>query len=62
MEHTTVYRATLQREAFGRVRFQESEVGGLVLFKRNELQNWMDRSPERLGGGLLDSWPYYERA
>jgi 8-oxo-dGTP pyrophosphatase MutT (NUDIX family) len=59
VEHTTVYRATIEPEAFGRIQFQESEVGGLVLFKRSELEKWMDRSPERFGGGLLDSWPHY---
>jgi isopentenyldiphosphate isomerase len=62
VEHTTVYRATIKPEAFGRIRFQESEVGGLMLFKRSELEKWMGRSPERLGGGLRDSWPFYEPA
>ena len=60
VEHTTVYRATIKPEAFRRIQFQESEVGGLVLFKRSEVERWMDCSQERLGGGLRDSWPFYE--
>ena len=59
IEHTTLYRATIRPESVSRFRLQEGEVGGLVLFKLDELDRWIKESPDRVGGGLIDSWKYY---
>lgn len=59
VEHTTLYRATIRPESVSKLRFQEGEVGGLVLFKRDELSRWIREFPDRVGGGLIDSWAYY---
>ena len=59
VDHTTLYRATIRPESVSRFRLQEGEAGGLVLFKRDELNRWIIEFPDRVGGGLIDSWKYY---
>lgn len=58
-EVSQVYRATIRREAIGKIRMQAGEVGGLVLFDLQELSRWIEERPDQVGGGLVDSWPYY---
>jgi 8-oxo-dGTP pyrophosphatase MutT (NUDIX family) len=59
IEHTTLFRARIRRDSLTKLRLQESEVGGLALFNRDELSEWIAKHPDRVGGGLIDSWPYY---
>lgn len=59
VEHTTLYRATVNPEAIGRLKLQEGELAGLILFRKDELARWIQECPEQLGGGLIDSWKYY---
>ena len=59
VEHTTLYRAKISPEALSKIRLQEGELGGLVLFRKDELTRWFVTSPDRFGGGLIDSWKYY---
>ena len=62
VEHATVYRATIHREAMSRLRFQTGEVGALALFRIDELDRWIKERPEDVGGGMRDSWRFYESA
>lgn len=59
IEHTTLFRAAILPESISKLRLQTGEVGGLVLFNRDELNKWIQERPDRMGGGLIDSWPYY---
>ena len=56
VEFTTLYRATLNPGAADKVRLQEEEVGGLILFTPDEQNRWISERPVQVGGGLIDSW------
>ncbi|HAA74505.1 TPA: hypothetical protein DCE37_05215 [Candidatus Latescibacteria bacterium] len=59
IEHTTLYRATIEPASYSRIRLQEDELGGLILFRKDELAGWIASRGEQVGGGLADSWYYY---
>lgn len=59
VEHTAIYRATLNDNAYHRIRFTDGEVAALAQFQIDELAHLIQRYPERVGGGLRDSFPLY---
>ena len=59
VEHTTLYRGQIRPEAIARVQLQKREVGGLVLFRNDELTRWIGERSDQIGGGLADSWNHY---
>ena len=60
VEHTAIYRATLNNEAYHRIRFTDGEVAALALFQIEELATLIQKYPNRVGGGLRDSFSFYQ--
>lgn len=61
VEHTAIYRATLTNEAYHRIRFTDGEVAAIALFQTHELATLITQHPERVGGGLRDSFSFYQK-
>lgn len=59
VEHTAIYRATLTSKAYSHIHFTDGEVAGLARFQVDELANLIQKHPERVAGGLRDSFPLY---
>ncbi len=60
VEHATVYQGTITVDAMRRLQFQSDEVGALALFRIDELDRWIRERPKDVGGGMRESWTYYE--
>lgn len=59
VEHTTIYRATLTNNAYHHVHFTDGEVAALACFQTRELTTLIQKHPERVAGGLRDSFSFY---
>lgn len=60
VEHTAIYQATLTNQAYHRIRFIDGEVAALALFQIHELAALIQKFPQRVGGGLRDSFSFYQ--
>ena len=61
VEHTAIYRATLTKNAYHHIRFTDGEVAALAQFQVSELATLIQKYPERVAGGLRDSFPFYQK-
>lgn len=61
VEHTTVFKGQLVSGAWERLRFVDGEVAALAVFRVSELATLLRDFPERVGGGLRDSFPFYAK-
>lgn len=61
VEHTAIYRATLTNDAYHHIHFADGEAAAIALFQIHELATLIKKYPERVGGGLRDSFSFYQK-
>ena len=67
IEYRALYGGRLRPDALLRIRFADGEVGGITVFRLDELRQLVERLPERVASDvrhprLLNSLPWYLRA
>jgi isopentenyldiphosphate isomerase len=62
VEFRMVFRSRLKNDSLLKIKFNDHEVAAICMFSIAELQDMINRFPERIASGLKKSFPIYLRA